>query len=105
MNTGPRWVTVAVTALPSGWRNVYRDKNGAVTTSSCAAILLQEERYIIFGSTGPSSDREDTERYPYATRVVCAAFTGRGLEATVDLTNYIRTMARGEELADWINEE
>ena len=61
------WTTVAVTALPPGWVNVfdYSDVHGwALASDPVPAILLQERR-------GDDGERE--------VRTVAAAFSGGGL--------------------------
>jgi hypothetical protein len=56
-----RWVTIAVTPLPPGWRNVFFSADGTPDAHPCPAVLLQENR-----SAGP----------PYETRVVFAERDG-----------------------------
>jgi len=37
------WQTCAVTALPTGWVNVYKSQDGTWWTEPCPAILVQEK--------------------------------------------------------------
>lgn len=72
------WQTVAVTALPRGWRNVYRTDNG-LKVSPCPAILLQENRGVrvewddLQGDAPPlRRSRFEPAEPPYETQAVFA---------------------------------
>ncbi len=101
------WYTVAVTALPDGWRNVYLDaKTGTLIVTACPALLLQELRSTartqqIPGPPGQWRLDRHVEHHesPFDTRVAYAEDdeTG-GLGAAVDLADdYQRTIAAGVE--------
>lgn len=98
------WDTVAVTALPAGWRNVYRGSDGTAMLSPCPAILLQELRettkgFDYVGADGrPDVQMETTkETPPYETRAVFADADGAVLEPADDAINYERTLGPGEQ--------
>ncbi|MCG5462173.1 hypothetical protein MED01_007051 [Micromonospora sp. MED01] len=102
------WETVAVTALPLGWRNVYRYPDGTVTTDACPAILLQEHRGdAIYQDTNRSGQLESTSREvkcepPYKTRAIYATNDGGGWLDPVDgIGNYIATIAPDEDPNDY----
>lgn len=38
------WETVAATALPAGWLNVWRAEDGGLYLAPCPALLVQELR-------------------------------------------------------------
>jgi hypothetical protein len=50
------WETVAVTALPPGWRNVYRGRDGSPVVAEAPAILLQERRRTVTVLERPGPD-------------------------------------------------
>lgn len=88
------WTTVAVTALPPGWVNVYA-VNGKEFKEMCPALLLQEHR-----ETNHAGDERNvtSEKMPYDTRVVFAATADvNGLDAACDVGNYIRTEFLGSD--------
>jgi hypothetical protein len=102
------WETTAVTTLPLGWRNVFRLEDGALQTSPCPAILLQENRGRTKSWDEPADGTaERRTKYtaaepPYETRAVFADYdvTGGELEAANDLSNYVGTVGPGQELAE-----
>lgn len=86
------WETIAVTALPPGWRNVYRTGDGTFEETQCPAILLQEKR-------GESDGRDFYFRSaepPYETRAVFAAGEYCYLEAADLIASYVGTIGPGE---------
>lgn len=102
------WRSVAVTALPPGWRNVFSDDDGRYT-AACPAVLLQELREVIH-VTRVLREGSDTPRYasrtvrleqPYETRVVFAfADCDNGhLDAACELDSYEQTVGPGIEVA------
>lgn len=88
------WETVAVTPLPPGWRNVYRE-NGEVRAYLCPAVLLQENR----GKVAVWDDSFEPAEPPYETRAVFAAWTDSYLEPA-DVMGYEGTISPGQEPAD-----
>jgi hypothetical protein len=70
------WTTVAVVALPPGWRNVYVDEDRTTSSLPCPALLLQELHYIC----AEGDDRAQPCGQPYDTRVVAAMFDGADRE-------------------------
>lgn len=100
------WETVAVTALPPGWRNVYRDDNGGLFTDHCPALLLQEHRSDTECWDEPQGDgqparfskREKARESPYQTRVVFAADQGGWLDDATEVANYAHTIGPGAEV-------
>lgn len=107
-----RWETVAVTALPPGWRNVYRTADGTLYEIPCPAILLQEN----CGTTTVWTERDgerlhhfDAAEPPYETRAVFADTDYGHLEsamgagdypATVGTDDYLGTVAPGQTAGD-----
>jgi hypothetical protein len=82
------WRTIAVTALPTGWRNVYRDDDELMQTP-CPAMLLQE--YV--ADTGPTPTSPDVPcKQPYQTRVVFADYDGVNIMPANDASNYVETL-------------
>lgn len=101
------WETIGVTALPAGWRNVFREDDGTFHLSHCPALLFQEHResnkcWDVVGEDGRPTVRVEKirESEPYETRVVFAEADGPTLGPVDDLGNYDRTIGPGEELAD-----
>lgn len=75
------WETVAVTALPPGWRNVYAQDDGSEEYTPCPAILLQEHRYDEIWSGEEQAGlrvRRKNIVPPYETRAVYADDQGSG---------------------------
>jgi hypothetical protein len=103
------WHTVAVSALPAGWRNIYDGQNGEnICVSICPALLLQELREVIHCRDVPTHNpagppyrlTQFVERLeaPYDTRVVYAEDDDcGGVEAATDTRNYRRTVGPGED--------
>ena len=96
------WETVAVTALPVGWRNTYA-VDGLTETEPCPAMLLQEDRGTTEVWDEPDGDRfRHRDRYtpadePYETRVVFASYSSDEayLEPADDACNYGGTFGPG----------
>jgi hypothetical protein len=105
------WTTVAVTALPIGWRNVWRDTDTTeLIIEACAAVLLQETRAYTLRIDHPNSDgtyrpefRDGTLDPPYETRAVFAQhteFAGYLDPVEVDLSiGYLGVVAPDEDPA------
>lgn len=97
------WTTVAVTALPPGWRNVYVLDDGTVTSYACPAMLLQENRadsesWEIQTPTGPSRACRKIElEPPYDTRVVYAEDEDGWIDAANNTGNYAGTVGPTED--------
>lgn len=88
------WDTIAVTALPPGWVNIWRNADGTEYIEPCPAMLLQEcrERSIVWDVPQPdgttkirSQDIKETQ--PYETRVVYAQ-SEPDSASIVDIDNY-----------------
>jgi hypothetical protein len=79
-----RWVTVTVTPLPPGWRNVFFD-DGEPLACPCPAVLFQENR-----GTSP----------PYETRAVFAGWDHGGLCPAVELTDFAGIIGPGQSPGD-----
>jgi len=94
------WETVAVTALPPGWRNVYTHDDGGISIEDCPAILLQENRITEHcrdkvGADGQIYLESDLARHepPYETRAVYATSQDDGWLTPVDeIGNYATTI-------------
>lgn len=86
------WITVGVTALPAGWRNVYRVDSGALISAPCAALLLQEQRLL-------TSDYEIGQALQGSR--VCYADESDGFGELVPAidgaSNYLGTCGPGED--------
>ena len=80
-----RWVTVAVTVLPPGWRNVFFDADGTPDAHPCPAALLQENR-----GTEP----------PYETRVVFADWDHGCLHPAAESTGFAGIIGPGQSPED-----
>ena len=101
-----RWHTIAVTALPSGWRNVHEDPSRTEAPQwfePCAAVLLQELRSEdhVTSSRRPDGTRAPQTRNvrrepPYETRAVFATRRGGRLEPACELTTYRGTLGVDE---------
>lgn len=97
------WQTVAVTALPAGWRNIYRQNDGTVMTTTCPAILLQEGRGEIVSwdeqQDGRIVRRSREEKFdpPFLTRAVFADCDRAELLPADDASNYEQTLGPGED--------
>ena len=93
------WITVAVTALPPGWRNRFRDDDGSIHSSDCPALLVQEHRMTTYCWDEPprgEHTEDEREQPPYATRVVFADNDAGELTAAKEIDNYIGTVGPGE---------
>jgi len=93
------WETIAVTALPPGWRNRYRDDDGTHHETPCPAILLQEDRGTTKAWDELQGDGQPPRRRshftaaepPYETRAVFADWDGGELCPANDASNYAET--------------
>ncbi len=100
-----QWETVAVTALPPDWRNVYGNDDGSVFTSACPALLLQEHREDKHfenverdGGLYTRTNRVRTYDPPYETQVAFAAADEFGYLGTAAASvNYLGTAGPGED--------
>jgi hypothetical protein len=97
------WETIAVTALPPGWRNVFDFDDGTMIESPCPAVLLQELRSTSRCEDVPQPDgtlsvQSDRQRHepPYEMRVVFATFDAGVLHPVDELDNYLDTLAPTE---------
>lgn len=89
------WTTIAVTALPPGWFNVYGSDNEPSFSEVCPALLLQEHRETSHAGEERNVTRE---KLPYDTRVVYAAGVGDAegtLSVASEASNYLLTEYRG----------
>ena len=96
------WETIAVTALPPGWCNVFTETGGNLEFP-CPAILLQEARSLTESWDVPGTDtvairRSETRAFdpPFQIRAVFANADGAYLEAVDDISNYVCTIGPGE---------
>jgi hypothetical protein len=101
------WETVAVTALPPGWRNVYRGRDGTPVVSEAPALLLQELRGTVTAleRIGPDgrpavSTTEQPCEAPYETQVVVADLEEGHLVCASDTSNYVLTVGPGEPVPE-----
>jgi hypothetical protein len=97
--------TVAVTALPPGWRNVFSDidDSSGEHESPCPALLLQELRECHqvedvrrAGGQLESKTTVSHQDAPYETRVVFADWGEGELTPAIELNNYVRTLSPTE---------
>ncbi len=99
------WRTIAVTALPPGWINVYDYDDGTLGTEACPAILLQETR--VASESWDATDangrlyratREHRHEEPFDTQAVFAAVDETGvLDGADRVANYLGTAAPGQD--------
>jgi len=80
------WVTVAVTALPPGWRN-FVVVEGRTDVSLCPAVLLQEHRATWYYDD--VREHVVTHSAPFNTRAAFATYTDGRLEPADELTGYV----------------
>lgn len=98
------WETIAVTALPPGWHNVYRLDDKTVQVSPCPAILLQEARaetmaWDEYKDGRPERcTRTEPAEPPFETRAVFADCDGADLCPASEARNYERTLGPGEPI-------
>ncbi|GIH25142.1 hypothetical protein Aph01nite_34520 [Acrocarpospora phusangensis] len=103
------WTTIAVTALPAGWRNAFTDDDdddadGSLFINPCPAILLQECRAVRVLNEIPGGDvfryepRIELKDSPYETRAVFADNDQGELRPVADISNYAGTYAPDAEL-------
>lgn len=92
------WETVQVTALPTGWVNVFTVEGGGEMRASCPAVLLQEHRatdeyWDIHSPDGGHEVRMRTIRKepPYGTRTVFANFNRAVLAPANEASDYTYT--------------
>lgn len=86
------WTTIAVTSLPAGWHNVYRDGEESERSEVCPALLLQEHRMTNHAGETPNTVQEGT---PYNTRVVFGDYGDGTIEPALNADEYLRTEFRG----------
>lgn len=86
------WTTVAVTALPPGWFNVYRDDDDSEMVEPCPALLLQENREVSHAGEVRNVEKQEP---PYDTRVAFGDASGGTVEPACEVSNYLRTEYRG----------
>jgi len=101
------WATVAVTALPSGWRNVYRQEDGSLEEGPCPAILLQENRGTteLLDELGSSGNTRARQRFqaadaPFETRAVFAIVEDAYLDPVDGVANYVATIGPDQDAAE-----
>jgi hypothetical protein len=100
------WETVAVTALPPGWRNVYREKDDGLIEDLCPAILVQEARaesvsWDEYPAGKPARrSRRTVLDPPYETRAVFADIEMGHLCVAVSAINYAGTIGPGQSAAE-----
>ena len=101
------WRTIGVTALPPGYCNLYKEREGgADILSPCPALLLQELLYTGESWDAPAAKeghfrRAEVHKHdkdkPCPTRVVFADTDEFGyLSPACDISNYDVTLAPGE---------
>lgn len=97
------WTTIAVEALPTGWRNVYED-DGVQVPTPCPALLMQELRTTTHAWDHKRDDgtyelrtRDTHHELPYEVRVVFADHDGATLTPADDVGNYVKTIGPGED--------
>lgn len=110
--TYDEWETTAVTALPTGWRNVYRATNGRTHSTPCPALLLQERRTIVHvheeqsdAGTFVLSTQRNRLDAPYETRTVFGEvdeFTT--VSPAEDTSNYAGTWGPGEPIPEIVRD-
>lgn len=110
-----RWHTIAVTALPSGWRNLHEDPSRTEEPQwleACAAVLLQELRSEDHVTESRRADgaralqtRNVRREQPYETRAVFAAQRGGRLEPACELATYRRTFGLDESAGSRLESE
>jgi hypothetical protein len=90
------WYTIAVTALPLGWFNVY-DIDGEEHKERCPALLLQEHRKTVKYDRDKMKT-EDVKHHtaPLDTRVAFAEHENGTLTPAAETHNYLRTEYYGE---------
>lgn len=102
------WETVAVTALPAGWLNVWRAEDGkTVITEPCPALLVQELRETVKcwdvpappDSGHPYDVQTSVQRHepPYEVRVVFASHELGQLNDVTEASNYLGAVGPGED--------
>jgi hypothetical protein len=95
----PYWWTIAVTALPVGWRNVRRGEHaGELVVSPCPAILLQEDR----NRAGYGDDHDGRLRTRAAFAGSDPTWAGPGVVTAADgmWTDYLGTVGPGQDPAE-----
>lgn len=111
------WVTVGVTPLGAGWRNICQFGDGLAIAEPCAVVFLQELRKTWQGwdQSFPSGVREmeyeDQHEPPFDTRVVFATRGDAGSAEVVvfdEMTErpdwYLGTIGPGEDIPQWMHD-
>lgn len=94
------WETIAVTPLPLGWVNVFKQDDGTEVAVPCPGVLLQELRSVThcvdeLDAEGRAVDMKFTEETlepPYQTRAEAGDFEGGWMCVASDTGNYLRTV-------------
>ena len=107
------WRTVSVTALPLGWRNVFRQADGPLVSYASPALLLQEH---IRDETRTYYRKEDGKPWisteinhmekPFVTRVIFAHYLVDDCELEVPnaSSSYVGTIEPGADPATFFTE-
>jgi len=100
------WVTVSITPLHPGWRNVYREPDGSFRTNPCPALLLQEfrSRTEYREAGGRRTHRQDDMKSPYDTRVIFADHDHGELNAAIEISDYLGSVGPDEDPAKYASE-
>jgi len=106
------YVTVAVTALPPGWRVAIRCTDNSIFEQPCPALLLQELRATVqyWDDVSGAAPRRRTATYPclepYDTRVVPALYdlTDGRMEDPDACGGVLGLLAPGQEIPEWMEE-
>jgi hypothetical protein len=99
-NLVPEYDTVAVSAMPHGWQNVFEQDGGGYWVEPCPAVLIQEHR-TSYDVESPHRAHHMTA--PYETRVVFATldYTERGLMPAEETDGYLGTIGPSTEAQSW----
>lgn len=92
------WVTIAVTALPIGWINVYRGEDDDYLIEPCPALALEEAtEYTRFWTDENGRHLQETLSCRRQTRTIFLGVEGGSAELVdVGAGNYLYTTTEAE---------
>lgn len=102
----PHLTTVDFTPLPVGWRNVYRDVDGALIVEDCPGVVTVREtgHTLCWDQVDEDGRRRVVSReveYAQAEVELTWRFAGRDgarVEVADDVTNYVKTVGPTEDV-------
>ncbi len=94
-----QWRTVAVYALPGGWRNIYKERDGSFSVHESPAMLIRETNTYTPSMVLIHSDKQKMESPP-ERRVVFGHNCDGEVEEAQIFANYSGTISPTTDLEE-----